>query len=146
VLLDYKDCSQILRNGEKVMVDQCEFPHSIMKLLDACAQCRQIFHVRANEVNLPCKEIMEDIQQKLDQFGIELRNELRRVGVIEDFTSFPFEVVSGESEIEALQKVLQYYAEAAGDRVPLHARAMIRRQYGSLQEDYAQLLALPRVF
>src|SRR5262249_61250914 len=98
------------------MLDNNEFPHSLMKLLDACAQCRQIFHVRANDANAPWTDLLDDIQQKLDRFSVELRNELRRVGVVEDIRSFRFEVVSGDSEIEALQKVLQYYADAAGER------------------------------
>ena len=126
------------------MLDNSEFPRSLMKLLDACTQCRQIFHVRANDANAEWTDLLDDIQQKLDRFSVELRNELRRVGVVEDITSFRFEVVSGDSEIEALQKVLQYYAEAAGDRVPVHARVMLRRQYTTLQEDYARFLALPR--
>jgi hypothetical protein len=126
------------------MLDKSEFPQSLMKLLDACAQCRQIFHVRAKDAHAPWTALLDDIQQKLDRFSVELRNELRRVGVMEDLTSFRFEVVSGRSEIEAFQKVLQYYAEAAGNRVPMQARVMLRRQYTSLQEDYARFLALPR--
>jgi hypothetical protein len=53
---------------------------NMVKLIDACVQCRQIFNGVSGNYTNPYVEIMEETQLKLDQFGSELRTEIRRVG------------------------------------------------------------------
>jgi len=126
-----------------VMWNKPESVHSIVKLIDSCTQCRQIFHAAfSTETEPACKELTDKIRQKLDQFGIELRNEVRRMGIIEDFGSFRFEPISGESQTVALQQILNDYDQALKARFPTHAQAMITRQHLDLQQAYEQLIAL----
>ena len=126
-----------------MMWDKPESVHSIVKLIDSCTQCRQIFHAASSTESEPArKELTDKIRQKLDQFGIELRNEVRRMGIIEDFNSFRFEPISGESHTMALHQILNDYDQAVKTLFPTHAKAMITRQHLDLHQAYEQLIAL----
>jgi hypothetical protein len=129
--------------GAKMMWDKPESVHNIVKLIDSCTQYRQIFHAPSSTENEPARKALTDkIRQKLNQFGIELRKEARRMGIIEDSGSFRFEPISGESQTMALQQILNNYDQALKTRFPTHAQAMITRQHHDLQQAYEQLLAL----
>jgi hypothetical protein len=128
--------------GAKMMWDKPESVQSIVKLIDSCTQCKQIFHAASSTENEPArKELTDKVRQKLDQFGIELRKEVRRMGIIEDAGSFRFEPISGESPTVALRQILNDYDQALKTRFPTHAQAMIARQHLALQQAYEQLLA-----
>src|SRR5438034_2977610 len=89
------------------MLDKAETTHSLFKLMDACTQCRQIFHACAGALTNPThRNALDRIPQKLEQFGIELRNEIRRLGQHEDFVIFRFESIQGYSVTLALDHIL----------------------------------------
>jgi hypothetical protein len=129
---------RLLKNPESV--------YSLVRLIDACTQCRSIFHaatVAHRDASL--LQLEEKVQQKLDQFGVELRDEIRQMGrktimtVIEDFSSFPFERISGDSETAALRQVIDWYDQALKAELSAEARVTIVRQHVDLQQCYELL-------
>src|SRR2546427_6457696 len=122
------------------MWDKADTAKTLFKLIDACTQCSQIFHASTASGGNPIRgTILEDIQQKLDQFGLELRNEIRRLGEHEDLRPFPFESLPGYSGDVALGLVLDYYQRAFNSRLTAHTRAMLNRQYSELFQSYDEL-------
>ena len=135
--------------GVDVMLDRPESVYSIVRLIDACTQCRQTFHGASVTRSEPaCTELTDKIRQRLDQFAVELRNEVRQLhrktlmSFIEDFGSLRFEPISGDSEVVALRQMLDWYDQALNTPLRTEARAMIVRQHLELQQCYEQLLAL----
>jgi hypothetical protein len=130
------------------MLAKPESVQSIVRLIDACSQCTQMFHSDSVTRGEPCNELTEKIQQKLDQFVAELRNEVRHLdrktfmSFIEDFDSYSFEPISSESETEALRQMLDWYDKALTAPLSTEARAMIVRQRLGLQQSYEQLLVV----
>jgi hypothetical protein len=128
-----------------MMWNKPESVRCIIKLMDACTQCRQIFRaVSGSLTEQAYAELVETVFEKLDRFGIELRNEIRRLGQTADFSSFRFESIPNESEILALRRTLDYYEHALHARISTHTRAMIGRQQSDLQQAYEQLVSLHR--
>jgi hypothetical protein len=128
----------VLKNPESV--------YSLVRLIDACTQCRQMFHATSvTHTDATLRQLMEKIEQRLEEFGIELRNEVRQMGrrtvmsVIEDFRSFPFERLSAESATDALWQVLDWYDQALKAELSSEARSTIARQHDDLQQSYAVL-------
>jgi len=123
-------------------MDNADATQSILELIDACTQCRQIFHVSyETSTDSTCKELIEKLEQKLDQFGIELRNEFRRLDMTEeDLTTFRFEPTPNGSAILALRHTLDQYEQAISNSVTL--RAMITRQHSDIQLIYEQFVSL----
>src|SRR5438067_1945987 len=114
----------------RMRVYKAESVHNIFKLIDACKQCRQIFNASSVGCCEPaCKELTEKIRRKLDQFGIELRNEVRQLdrkllmSFIEDFGAFRFEPISAKSETLALQQLLDWYDQALKRPLSIETRA-----------------------
>ena len=126
------------------MLDKSKAAHSLFKLLDACTQCRQIFHASAatltDEVH---KKLVDTIHQKLDQFGIELRNEIRRLGDA-DLDQLRFESLQENSCGRALRRMLDYYDQAFKSPLRPHTRAMLTRQYTDLHQIYRYINWLDR--
>ena len=121
------------------MLDKSKAAQSLFQLIDACTQCRQIFHVFAETLTNPVhKNLVETIQQKFDQFGIELRNEIRRLGEA-DLEQLRFESLRGNSCDRALRRMLDYYEQAFNCPVSPHTRAMLTRQYTDLHQIYCDM-------
>ena len=121
------------------MLDKSKAVHSLFKLIDACTQCRQIFHAFAPALTNPVhKNLVETIGQKLGQFGIELRNEIRRLGEA-DLDQLRFESLQGNSCDRALRRMLDYYEQAFNCPVSPHTRAMLTRQYTDLLQIYRDI-------
>src|SRR5215831_5587825 len=92
--------------GANVMTDKSIAAKNLLKLIDASTQCRQMFHAAADTLTDPVyKEVIENVQQRLDQFGIELRNEIRRLGEA-DFDQLRFEPLQENSCDRALRRML----------------------------------------
>ena len=122
------------------MLDKAETTHSLFKLMDACTQCRQIFHACAGSLTNPTHtNALDRIPQKLEQFGFELRNEIRRLGQHEDFVIFRFESIQGYSGTLALDHMLDCYQEAFNSPLTSHTRAMLNRQFSDLQRACQEL-------
>ena len=125
------------------MTDKSIAAKNLFKLIDASTQCRQIFHAAADTLTDPVyKEVVENVQQRLDQFGIELRNEIRRIGQA-DLDQLPFESLHGNSCNRALRRMLDYYEQAFNCHITPHTRAMLNRQYSDLQQIYREMDLLP---
>jgi hypothetical protein len=128
------------------MLPKPESVQSIVKLIDTCRQYTQMFHSASVTRSEPYNELTEKIQQKLDQFVVELRIEVHHLdrktfmSFIEDFDSYSFEPISSESETEALRQILDWYDQALKTPLSAEARTMIVRQHLDLQESYEQLL------
>jgi hypothetical protein len=123
-----------------------ESVYSLVRLIDACTQCRQMFHAASvTHADPTLRQLAEKIDQRLDEFGIELRNEVRHMGrrtvmsVIEDFRSFPFERLSADSATDALRQVLDSYELALKAELSAEARSTLARQHGDLQQSYGLL-------
>ena len=119
------------------MWDKADTAKTLFKLIDACTQCRQIFDAwTSSERNPARRSIIDDVQQKLDRFGLELRNEIRRLGEYENLCPFRFESLPGYSGDVAISHVLDCYQQAFNSRPTAHTRAMLNRQYSDLCESY----------
>ena len=121
------------------MWDKADTTQILLKLIDACTQCRQIFDVSTSWANPVGSSVIENIQQRLDRFSIELRNEIRRLGEHEDLLLFPLESLREYSGKAALSQVLDYYEQALSSRPTPHTRAMLNRQYSDLRQRYHEL-------
>ena len=86
------------------------------------------------------KELAGKIEEKSDQFALELRNEIRRLSDTE-LDLFRFERIPGDSEIIALHSVLDCYEQVLNTSMPTHTRAMIARQHADSLAAYDHLLA-----
>ena len=126
------------------MTDKSIATKNLFKLIDASTQCRQIFHAAADTLTDPVyKEVVENVQQRLDQFGIELRNEIRRLGDA-DLDQLRFEPLQENSCDRALRRMLDYYEQAFNCHITPHTRAMLSRQYSDLQQIYHEMDLLPQ--
>ncbi|PYS11719.1 MAG: hypothetical protein DMG15_17015 [Acidobacteria bacterium] len=122
------------------MLDKGETTQMLLKLIDACTECRQIFHAESSAwTNAVQRHTIEKVQQKLDQFGIELRSEIRRLGDHDDLGIFPFETLRRYSGDVAFGRVLDRYQQALNSRLTPHSRAMLKRQYSDLRQAYQEL-------
>ena|ERR1051326_2031779 len=122
------------------MLDKGEPAYSLLKLIDGCTQCRQIFHgLACTSTDSEGNELLARIEQKLEQFRIELRNEIRHFAAIEQFDGYRFEPLSGEPGNMALSKLLDYYEQALSYEVPALTRLTLTRQCFDLQWIYRDL-------
>jgi hypothetical protein len=122
------------------MWDKADTAQILLKLIDACTQCRRIFEASTSPGGNPVRpSIIEDVQNKLEQFGLELRNEIRRLGEHEDLCALRFESLPQYSGDVALSHVLDCYQQAFSSRLTAHTRAMLNRQYSELFQSYDEL-------
>ena len=134
-----------LKQGANIMMDKDKAAHNLLRLVDACTQCRQIFHGTGETLNnLLYKNVVEEIQQKLEQFGIELRNEIRRLGEA-DLDHVRFESLQESACNRSLRRMLDYYEQAFNCHITPHTRAMLNRQYSDLQQIYHDMDLLPEM-
>jgi len=83
--------------------------------------------------------LIDEREGKRDPPGIELRNEIRRLGQHEDFVIFRFESIQGYSGTLALDHMLDCYQEAFNSPLTSHTRAMLNRQFSDLQRACQEL-------
>ena len=122
----------------------------ISRLVDTCSQSSELLLLGSvSTAESTFRKLAQELHRKFDQFRFELQTEMRRLGGSSADAFLP-EPVPDDSDIVAvraeisLQLALDTYQQALNSALPAHARAMIKRQYGDIEQAYRELVSLHR--
>ena len=90
------------------------------------------------------KQLLERVVRMLDQFTFEIRSEMYRSGEM-DFNGFLYKEVGTESELIAIQAVLDCYDNVLNMTAQAKIRAMLSRQSRDLQRAYERIVGFHRL-